>query len=41
VFAALQQTGGYGGGMAMLAASMTAGALLVLATGRFKRFAMA
>jgi ACS family tartrate transporter-like MFS transporter len=38
---ALQETGGYGGGMAMLALSMTVGAGLVLLMGRFKRFAMA
>ena len=38
---ALQETGGYGGGMAMLAVSMTIGAGLVLAMGRFKRFALA
>lgn len=34
---ALQQTGGYAGGMGILAASMTVGALLVLAMGRFKQ----
>jgi ACS family tartrate transporter-like MFS transporter len=38
---ALQETGFYGGGMAMLAGSMLAGAVLVLAMGRFKRFAFA
>ena len=38
---ALQETGGYAGGMAVLAASMTIGAVLVLALGRFKRFALA
>jgi ACS family tartrate transporter-like MFS transporter len=36
---ALQETGSYGGGMAMLAASMTMGAVLVLAMGRFKALA--
>jgi ACS family tartrate transporter-like MFS transporter len=34
---ALQQTGGYAGGMGILAASMTVAALLVLAMGRFKQ----
>jgi ACS family tartrate transporter-like MFS transporter len=38
---ALQQTGGYGGGMAIMAASMALGAVLVLAMGRFKRLAFA
>jgi ACS family tartrate transporter-like MFS transporter len=38
---ALQETGSYAGGMAMLAGSMAAGAVLVLAMGRFKRFALA
>lgn len=34
---ALQQTGGYAGGMGILAASMTVAALLVLAMGRFRQ----
>ena len=38
---ALQETGGYAGGMAILAASMAIGAALVLAMGRFRRFAFA
>jgi hypothetical protein len=37
----LQETGFYGGGTAMLAGSMLAGAVLVLAMERFKRFAFA
>jgi ACS family tartrate transporter-like MFS transporter len=36
---ALQRTGGYGGGMAVLAVSCTIAAVLVLAMGRSKRFA--
>jgi MFS transporter, ACS family, tartrate transporter len=38
---ALQQTGGYAGGMGIMAASMTAGALLVLAMGRLKQLSYA
>ena len=38
---ALQRTGGYGGGMAVLAVSCALAACLVLAMGRFKRFAFA
>jgi len=38
---ALQETGGYAGGMAIMAGSMVLGALLVLAMGRFRRFALA
>lgn len=38
---ALQQTGGYAGGMGILAASMTVAALLVLAMGRFKQLSYA
>jgi MFS transporter, ACS family, tartrate transporter len=38
---ALQETGSYTGGMAILAVSMTVGAVLVLAMGRFKTLALA
>jgi ACS family tartrate transporter-like MFS transporter len=38
---ALQETGSYAGGMAMLSCSMVVGAVLVLAMGRFRRLAFA